>query len=296
MLSTQVLEHVPDPRAYLAEALRVLRPGGRMLLSTHGTFVYHPDPVDLWRWTCEGLRLEVERAGFEVIRFEGIIGPVASGLQLIQDATYYRLPRPLRPVWALLIQSLARLSDRLERQWMRDLNGSVFALVAERPAAMTETIDLACAVERDYVRAQRRDAAVGARSPGRRRAADPLHAPARAARREREALAAMVEREGGRISFVEVADEKVAGFPIEGFTRKATWYRVFLPELVPDADRVLYLDADLIVLDDAGRRSGDTELGDHLVARGHQPAPVGPRRPPGGDRPARRESSTSTPA
>ena len=56
ILSTQVLEHVEDPVLYLAECSRVLRPGGRMLLSTHGIFVYHPDPVDLWRWTCEGLR------------------------------------------------------------------------------------------------------------------------------------------------------------------------------------------------------------------------------------------------
>jgi SAM-dependent methyltransferase len=134
VLSTQVLEHVADPRTYLAEAFRVLRPGGRILLSTHGTFIYHADPVDLWRWTCDGLRVEVERPGFEVIAFEGIIGPVASGLQLVQDATYYRMPSPLRPLWALLIQSLASLSDRLERQWMKDLNGSVFAIVAERPS------------------------------------------------------------------------------------------------------------------------------------------------------------------
>lgn len=133
VLSTQVLEHVSDPRVYVAEAFRVLRPGGRMLVSTHGTFAYHPDPVDLWRWTCDGLRREVERPGFQVIGFEGIIGPVASGLQLIQDATYYRLPRPLRPLSALVIQSLAALSDRLERQWMKDINGSVFAVVAQRP-------------------------------------------------------------------------------------------------------------------------------------------------------------------
>ena len=133
VLSTQVLEHVADPGTYLEEAFRVLRPGGRLLLSTHGTFSYHPDPVDLWRWTCDGLRVEVERPGFEVIRFEGIIGPVASGLQLIQDATHHRVPAPLRPLWTLLVQSLARLSDRFERQWMKDINGSVFAIVAERP-------------------------------------------------------------------------------------------------------------------------------------------------------------------
>ncbi len=59
MLSTQVLEHVTDPRLYLAECHRVLRPGGPLLLSTHGIMVYHPDPVDYWRWTGAGLQRAV---------------------------------------------------------------------------------------------------------------------------------------------------------------------------------------------------------------------------------------------
>src|SRR3954452_3858886 len=64
VMSTQVLEHVPDPALYLAECFRVLRPGRRMLLSTHGTFVYHPDPDDYWRWTCAALQKAVRDAGF----------------------------------------------------------------------------------------------------------------------------------------------------------------------------------------------------------------------------------------
>src|SRR5262245_50454864 len=57
VLSSQVLEHVYAPRLYLAEAFRVLRPNGSLVLSTHGVWPYHPDPTDYWRWTIDGLQL-----------------------------------------------------------------------------------------------------------------------------------------------------------------------------------------------------------------------------------------------
>jgi SAM-dependent methyltransferase len=133
VLSTQVLEHVADPATYLAECFRVLRPGGRMLLSTHGIMVHHPDPVDLWRWTCEGLQRIVAEAGFAVERFEGIMGLAATGLQLFQDGVYWRLPTTLRPLFALIVQTAVRLADRLESPQSRRGNALVFALVARRP-------------------------------------------------------------------------------------------------------------------------------------------------------------------
>ena len=132
VVSTQVLEHVADPALYLAECARVLRPGGRMLLSTHGLMVFHPDPVDYWRWTCDGLRRVVEQAGLRVVRFEGIMGLTATGLQLVQDAWYWRVPRRLRHLVALLLQSLIRVAERLERPESRNMNALVFALVAEK--------------------------------------------------------------------------------------------------------------------------------------------------------------------
>jgi SAM-dependent methyltransferase len=133
LLSTQVLEHVEDPGLYLSECFRVLRPGGRMLLSTHGTFVYHPDPDDYWRWTSAGLRRQVSAVGFEIERFEGIIGLLATGLQLAQDAVYWRLPKILRAPTAFVMQSLIALADRLQGAESRRLDASVFALVARKP-------------------------------------------------------------------------------------------------------------------------------------------------------------------
>ncbi len=132
VLSTQALEHVADPDLYLAECRRVLRPGGRLLLTTHGVMPYHPDPVDYWRWTCAGLQRIVEAHGFEVVRFEGIMGLSASGLQLFQDGVYYRLPRLLRPAFALVIQTAIAIADRFEGAEARRMNALVFGVVAQR--------------------------------------------------------------------------------------------------------------------------------------------------------------------
>ena len=65
----------------------------------------------------------------------------------------------------------------------------------------------------------------------------------------RERMTAWVAGEGAGIDFIELPDDRVAGLPTKGFTRKATWYRIFLPELLGEVDRVLYLDSDLIVTD-----------------------------------------------
>jgi SAM-dependent methyltransferase len=133
VISTQVLEHVTDPSLYLSECKRVLRPGGQLLLSTHGIMVYHPDPDDYWRWTCAGLQRAVREAGLEVDRFEGIMGLGATGLQLFQDSLYWRLPRLVRDAFALVLQTAIAVADRIEDPEQRRLNALVFALVARRP-------------------------------------------------------------------------------------------------------------------------------------------------------------------
>ena len=66
VLCTQVLEHVDEPGAVVGEIRRVLAPGGMALLSTHGSFVFHPSPPpdrDYWRWTHAGLERVFRGAG-----------------------------------------------------------------------------------------------------------------------------------------------------------------------------------------------------------------------------------------
>jgi SAM-dependent methyltransferase len=66
VLSSQVLEHVEDPEAYLAECYRVMRPGGCLILTTHGLYEDHACPYDYWRWTIYGLKRIVENTGLKV--------------------------------------------------------------------------------------------------------------------------------------------------------------------------------------------------------------------------------------
>jgi lipopolysaccharide biosynthesis glycosyltransferase len=70
----------------------------------------------------------------------------------------------------------------------------------------------------------------------------------------------MVRGLGGDVSIHRVPHDRVSGLsdwiaaaqvrmPSGGVARAAEWYRIFLPELLPELDRVLYLDVDIIVRD-----------------------------------------------
>jgi SAM-dependent methyltransferase len=132
VLSTQVLEHVADPRVYLAECHRLLRPGGRIIVSTHGYWWYHPDPADYWRWTGDGLRQQIALAGFSIVSSCGVVGLAGVGLQLFQDAVYPRLFRPLRAPFALLMQSLVLAFNRLHDDQDRRHDSLVFVVVGQK--------------------------------------------------------------------------------------------------------------------------------------------------------------------
>jgi lipopolysaccharide biosynthesis glycosyltransferase len=84
--------------------------------------------------------------------------------------------------------------------------------------------------------------------------------------RSRDLLAEMVERERGSLSFLEVPDDLVAGLPTMEHAPSSLWYRVFLPELAPQLERVLYLDLDTIVVDSLAPLWDGTELGDRYLA------------------------------
>ena len=65
-LCTQALEHVARPDALLAEAWRVLKPNGQLLLSAPMYWQDHEEPYDFYRYTRHGLQFLLAQAGFEI--------------------------------------------------------------------------------------------------------------------------------------------------------------------------------------------------------------------------------------
>jgi SAM-dependent methyltransferase len=56
VVSTEMLEHCPEPAAAAREMHRVLRPGGALVLTTPFVYVVHGWPHDYFRFTDAGLR------------------------------------------------------------------------------------------------------------------------------------------------------------------------------------------------------------------------------------------------
>ncbi len=136
VVSFQVLEHVWDVDRYLGECRRILRDGGWLILSTHGSWPYHPHPSDFRRWTREGIVRQIEQAGFRVDTVFPLVGPpawMANFPLLAAWAGLHRIPVAgpalLVPLGALLYGVMA-LFDAVTPGAIRDNNAAIYLTLA----------------------------------------------------------------------------------------------------------------------------------------------------------------------
>lgn len=92
VLCSQVFEHVFTPQKFLAEIHRVLRPGGRLLLSVPFVWDEHEQPADFGRYSSFGLRAVLIEAGFEIVEARKSL-PDARALFQLWNAYLYKVTR-----------------------------------------------------------------------------------------------------------------------------------------------------------------------------------------------------------
>jgi len=132
VVCTQTLEHLPDPAAAVRELRRIVRPGGHVLASTHGTAVYHPSPADYWRWTKPGLeKLFCDNADWSSVDVSPGQGTAATTAMLIAyfiDLACKRLHvRPLAVPVTFLLNVASETLDRTVPILRRPIPGSLTA-------------------------------------------------------------------------------------------------------------------------------------------------------------------------
>ena len=114
VICTEVLEHLPDPAACVAQAHRLLKPGGVMLASVPFLYPVHADPYDFQRYAPEGLRrLFRDFASVDVQPMGGYPGVLALFLELGSlDLEGWRPWRGARRRAMLALAAWLRAKDR----------------------------------------------------------------------------------------------------------------------------------------------------------------------------------------
>ncbi|MGQ9820166.1 MAG: class I SAM-dependent methyltransferase [Candidatus Kapaibacteriales bacterium] len=88
VISNQVLEHVFEPKEFLSEIYRVLKPNGKLLLTVPFVWDEHEQPYDFARYSSFGLVYLFEQSGFKVLKQNKSVSNIAVIFQLLSGYFY----------------------------------------------------------------------------------------------------------------------------------------------------------------------------------------------------------------
>lgn len=135
-LLSDVVEHLPRPGVTMAEVVRILRPGGRVVMNMPFLYPLHEEPWDFQRLTRHGLERLARDAGLEPV----VLVETGGGLDAMADmAAKLVMSIPLiGGGLAMLIQritgAISRLAERTgPGRRARSLWPTGYLLVARKP-------------------------------------------------------------------------------------------------------------------------------------------------------------------
>jgi SAM-dependent methyltransferase len=113
ILMSAVLEHLEQPPRALAEAHRLLAPGGHLILTAPLFWPLHEQPRDFFRYTPDGFRFLLVDAGFDVVE----IIPLSGVWTTISLELSYALRRYRRGPLTPLVDGFTRVAQWLAARW-----------------------------------------------------------------------------------------------------------------------------------------------------------------------------------
>jgi SAM-dependent methyltransferase len=122
ILLSEVLEHLERPTDALTECHRLLRQGGRLVLSTPMLWTLHEEPRDFYRYTPYGLRYLLDTAGFDVVEMIALGGQWLSVAMLFSHAIsagpLYRWPRVVAGIQSAAQRIGVRMNAANQGTWL----------------------------------------------------------------------------------------------------------------------------------------------------------------------------------
>jgi SAM-dependent methyltransferase len=130
VLCNQVGEHVPDPRAFFAQLVRVLARGGRLVYTVPFSFRIHSEPNDFHRFTKFALRRYAEENGLSVdllVPRGGFWRVIGQKLTSHMAVRYGRLGGDIQELGGF---GYERLADQRPRYWVLPVVGPAIVAIA----------------------------------------------------------------------------------------------------------------------------------------------------------------------